>query len=108
VLLQKNSSADEIALMSQCELEDVSTELLSRVHQRNMPSVAFLAELVRWIDPSYAAAHAPFSSSSPEQTAPKPHSSGSSLLFNINKLPLSLQVHLNFMRATVFFQQAIV
>jgi hypothetical protein len=102
VLLQKTSSVDEVALMSQCELEDVSTDLLARVRERNMPSVAFLQELVRWMDPQ--AAQMPSlssqlqsrSSAHVEQSDPKPSFSASSSLFNINKLPHPLQVRLDF------------
>jgi hypothetical protein len=128
VLLQKTSfseSAEEFIAMSQCELEDVNADAVLRMRQRNLPSVEFLRELIRWIDPSYAAQALPLSSqlssqasslelpkkttpelplpsqlsaqaSSLEQSGPsKSSSSAASSLFNVNRLPTPLQVRLH-------------
>ena len=96
VLLQRN--ADESIAKAHYEADEVNAEALSRMHHGNLPSVRFLLELIRWIDPSYAAQalelasqsfpQASFSEHSPEN----PSSESNSFLFNINRLPLPLQV----------------
>jgi len=108
VLLQKNAcviSPQEFVAISNCDLEDVDMEtVVLRMRERNAPSVTFLEELVRWVDPSYAteaSASSPAAVASPSSKLP---SSSRSLhvapsLFNINGLPSQLQVRASTRRA---------
>ncbi len=96
VLLQKN--ADKAVAKSHYEAEEVNPDAVSSMHRRNLPSVQFLLETIRWIDPSFAAQALAFASHSfPEESfLEHPHgtsSSGSAFSeFNVNGLPPPLQV----------------
>lgn len=109
VLLQKNAEDFVAGSKTSYDTEEVDAKSVENMRKRNLPSVRFLLDLIRWIEPSYAEQalalatqafpHESFAEHSGDDSA----SAGATVpLFNVGSLPPPLQVRLSSCHSSDF------
>ncbi len=108
VLLQKNAEEFATGAKTSYDTEEIDAQSVEAMRKRNLPSVRFLLNLIRWIEPSYAApALAVASQAFPKESFAEhtgdSASAGTSVpLFNVDILPPPLQVRASSCRSSDF------
>jgi hypothetical protein len=108
VLLQKNAEEFATGAKTSYDTEEIDAQSVEAMRKRNLPSVRFLLNLIRWIEPSYAAqALAVASQAFPKESFAEHFGDSASAgptvpLFNVDSLPPPLQVRATSCRSSDF------